>query len=286
MKQNTIRLTLIITILLMAFVGCSQEKSMFALPNESKNFDHDFLTTFSNKYFVADPQLVEASYAPWEIDITNPANHEERLRLAALSDFPGKEFISVTKLSKEGLGYFGKTDGYLIQSMILQSTQVLPMKDWTISKVTIKVMDHSDQSIQYSCTVKNDQQRTQSPLAKSTNIFNSALLLVEWNADDNAGWIQALQSAYASPCTDLTTSPKLMYLENFYQSQCVILVEFKETDDIVWLGSIYAQNENETEHFYICSSYYDAQGKLCQGYSELPEEFTQEIQSLIAKNTK
>ncbi len=285
MKQNHVSLIAVLMLFLLTFVGCSQGKTAFTLPNESENFNHNFLTTFSESYFVADPQLIEASCSPWEIEIINPNNSEERLRLATLPDFPDKEFISVTHVCEEGVGYFGNTDGYLLKPQILQSSKVLPMKDWTIKKVTVKLMSYS-QVIQDMHAVKADKQRENSPLVKGTNFYGSSLLVAEWNADDNAEWTEALQSAYASPCSNLASSPKLMYLENIKNhSQCVILVEFEKTNDIVWLGSVYEREQDGKKCLYICSTYYDAQGVLCQGYSELPVELAQVIQSFIEKNT-
>ena len=128
------KILLLNTILL---VACPEEG--VPLPNSSANFDEEFLSTFQDEYYVYDHQLIDDSTVPWEAEfiISAEKNHSySTMRFAMVERYPEKEFVSVTHVNDVSPSVFaGSVYGFT--NRIYQNTDISPIKDWTISEITV-----------------------------------------------------------------------------------------------------------------------------------------------------
>ena len=268
LSKRYVKLIILLLTLCMFVSSCGS-----GLPLRSETFNDDFIESFYENYSLVDPQLAYFS-APWfEVEIPKVKDQEGANTIClGLIDREDKSlFVSVSE--NNGVNHYVH---------VYQSDKApVPMMDWTIKKVSIFYTGLRYTSYVGWREVENDKEIYNLQTAFKYHLDKS-ILIQEYDPINNASLINSIKDAYV----DALPSPKsnntgciFNFDPNGPNHYYCIMVEFEESDNIVWWSNLY---EGNGELYLKCNNYkYHEYEKYQNYYFKLPEELNNEIIEIL-----
>ncbi len=258
--------SLLAIIMMLSLTSCMVTKD---LPQESKNFPKEFTDTFFDNYYRSEPQLAYKTASPQEVEIKKSIddNSYYNYYFALIENVDKEMFVAVSEQNPV-VTLMGTYNEHV--DVYQTSSSPNPMNDWTVKSISI---------YKWRLDILYYRHEPDNFIGK---LINEGTLLKKYQKGSDDAFISMIRDAYDTqvmPSDDIGISPTGQNNRGNGVYYCSLLVEFEESDNIVWVTKF--QTDVDGNLYIQCDKYDKDTGTIAEYVGKISPEYYNELSELI-----